>query len=143
MTPTRSPIRRALPLLGCVVALAIPVNTASVASAKVTASTAGGVRSCGRGQVQEYPYFDVRSHGTSCAVAQHLIRRFLCTNARGHCAPHSHWHIRGGVLTGHWSSPAGWRCQARIPPALYVDGKPFGSELCRRGSARVSSQSYG
>lgn len=121
-------------------ALAIPA--AAAAGARATATSAK-VRSCGRGEVQEYPYFDVRAHGTSCAVAQHLIRTFLCTNAHGHCAAGSHWHIEAGILTGHWTSPAGWRCQARIPPALYQDGKPFGSELCRRGRAWVSSKSYG
>ncbi len=142
MTPARSRIPRTPPLLGCLVALAIAASAATAADARVTA-TAAGVRSCGRGEVQEYPYFNVRARGTSCVVAQHLIRRFLCTNARGHCAARSHWRIEGGILIGHWTSPAGWRCQARIPPALYVDGKPFGSELCRRGSASVSSQSYG
>jgi hypothetical protein len=139
MAQSRSRILGLLLGLGCLVALTIAV-TATSANAKAAAATA---RSCGRGQVQEYPYFNVRAHGTSCAVAQHLIRRFLCTNARGHCAPHSHWHMQAGTLIGRWTSPAGWRCQARIPPALYVDGKPFGSELCRRGSASVSSQSYG
>jgi hypothetical protein len=139
MMPPRSRIARTLPLLGCLVALAI---AAAAANARVTA-TAAGVRSCGRGEVQEYPYFHVRARGTSCAVAQHLIRRFLCTNARGHCVPQSHWRIQGGILIGLWTSPAGWRCQARIPPALYVDGKPFGRELCRRGSAWISSQSDG
>jgi hypothetical protein len=142
--PPRSRVPRTLPLLGCLVALALALaaTAAAAANARVTA-TAAGVRSCGHGEVREYPYFDVRARGTSCAVARHLIRRFLCTNARGHCAAHSHWRIQGGILIGHWTSPAGWRCQARIPPALDVDGKPFGGELCRRGSAWVSSQSYG
>lgn len=135
MAGKRSYILRALLILGCAGALAIPAAAASAAPAKA--------RSCGRGEVQEYPYFAVRAHGTSCAVAQHLIRRFLCTNARGHCAAGSHWHTDGSIYVGHWASPAGWHCQARIPPALYEDGKPFGSELCRRGSASVSSKSYG
>jgi hypothetical protein len=143
MVRTRSPIVRVLPVLGCLLALGIAATPATSATTRVKATADTGVRSCGRGEVQEYPYFDVRAHGTSCAIAQHLIRRFLCTNARGHCAAHSHWRIQGGILIGRWNSPAGWRCQARIPPALYVDGKPFGSELCRRGGASVSSQSYG
>ncbi len=143
MAPTRSPFLRTFPVLGCLVALAIAATPATGATTRIKATADAGVRSCGRGEVQEYPYFDVRGHGASCAVAQHLIRRFLCTNARGHCAPHSHWHIQGRILIGRWTFPAGWRCRARIPPALYVDGTPFGSELCRRGSAWVSSQSYG
>lgn len=114
-----------------------------LAIAATSANATDRVRSCGRGAVQEYPYFDVRAHGTSCAVAQHLIRRFLCTNGHGHCAPHSHWHIKDNILIGHWTSPAGWRCQAHIPPAVTVDGRPFGSELCRRGGAWVSSKSFG
>jgi hypothetical protein len=142
MAPTRIRILRTLLLLGCLVAVSISA-TATVANAHANATVAASARSCGRGQVQEYPYFDVRAHRTSCAVAQHLIRRLLCTNGRGHCAPHSHWHIQASILIGHWTSPSGWHCQAHIPPALYVDGKPFGSELCRRGGAWVSSQSYG
>lgn len=140
MAGTRSHILRPVLLLGCVVGLALPASSASAAPARAASSN---VRSCGRGEVQEYPYFAVRAHGTTCAVAQHLIRRFLCTDARGHCAAGSHWHMDGSLYVGHWRSPAGWRCQAHIPPALYVDGKPFGSELCRRGSAWVSSESYG
>jgi hypothetical protein len=143
MPPTSSHVVRIPAVLGCVLALAIAATGTTAATAKVKATAATSVRSCGRGEVQEYPYFDVRAQRTSCAVAQHLIRSFLCTNARGHCAPHSHWRDQAGTLIGRWTSPAGWHCQARIPPALYVDGKPFGSELCRRGSARVSSQSYG
>jgi hypothetical protein len=134
MPGTRSRILLALLLLVCAVVLAIP---ATAAHATATA------RACGRGEVQEYPYFDVRAHGTTCAVARHLIRRFLCTNARGHCATDSHWHNQGSMYIGHWTSPTGWRCQARIPPALSVDGRPFGSELCQRGGAWVSSKSYG
>jgi hypothetical protein len=140
MAGTRSQILRALTVVGCAVALAIPVACAVAAPALGAAQA--NVRSCGRGEVQEYPYFDVRAHGTTCVVAQHLIRRFLCTDARGHCAAGSQWQT-GRTLIGHWTSPGGWRCQARIPPALYVDGRPFGSELCRRGSAWVSSKSYG
>ncbi len=133
-------LRRAPSLLACAVALALGASAAIAAPAS-TASLK--VRSCGRGAVQEYPYFDARAHGTACAVAQHLIRRFLCTDGHGHCAAGSHWHIRNSILIGRWTSPGGWRCQAHIPPALYVDGKPYGSELCRRGSAWVSSKSYG
>ena len=82
MMPSRSRITRTLPLLGCLVAFAF-ATAAAAANARVTAAAAG-VRSCGRGEVQEYPYFNVRARGTPCAVAQHVIRRFLCTNARGH-----------------------------------------------------------
>jgi hypothetical protein len=113
----------------------------------IPAASAGAktnVRSCGRGAVKEYPYFDVRAHRASCAVAQRLIRRFLCTDNRGgHCFPGNRWHIKDSILIGHWITPAGWQCQARIPPAVQVDGRPFGSELCRRGTAWVSSKSFG
>ncbi|MBV9802725.1 MAG: hypothetical protein JO130_06025 [Solirubrobacterales bacterium] len=74
---------------------------------------------------------------------KHLIRRFLCTSGNGHCEPENRWHSNGGILIGRWATPGGWHCQAHIPPALYVDGKPYGAELCRRASAWVSSKSYG
>jgi hypothetical protein len=135
MSPPRVRILLMLPILACALALAIPATGAGAASAKV--------RACGRGAVKEYPYFDVRAHGATCPVAQHLIRSFLCTSGNGHCYPGNHWHIAGGILIGHWITPKGWHCSARIPPALYENGEPFGAELCRRGSAWVSSKSYG
>jgi hypothetical protein len=86
----------------------------------------------------------VRAHGTSCAGAQRLIRRFLCIDNRGgHCFPGNRWQIKDSILIGHWITPAGWHCQARIPPALHENGTPFGNELCRRGTAWVSSKSFG
>ena len=75
MAPTRSPFLRTFPVLGCLVALAIAATPATGATTRIKATADAGVRSCGRGEVQEYPYFDVRAHGASCAVAQHLIRR--------------------------------------------------------------------
>jgi hypothetical protein len=147
MAAIRSHLVRAAALLACLGASAIPATTAGAATSRNAATshnaTAVSVRACGRGEVQEYPYFDVRAHGATCAVAQHLIRRLLCTNAKGHCAPGSHWHTEGRIYVGHWTSPAGWHCQAHIPPAVSQDGRPFGSELCRRASAWVSSKSYG
>jgi hypothetical protein len=127
-------------LLACIAALAIPAATPAAMRSRAASA---GVRLCGRGSVQEYPYFDVRAHGTTCVIARHLIRRLLCTNVHGHCAALSHWHIKNDILIGHWTSPAGWHCQARIPPPVYADGRPFGSELCRRGTAWVSSKSFG
>lgn len=117
---------------------------ATDAPARSSDAAQASARACAGGSIQEVPYFTVRAHRTTCGVAQHLIRAFLCVNSRGNrCEPHEHWYSTSTDLYGRWTSRSGWHCMARFPVPVNEDGRPYGSLRCRRASAWISAQVFG